>query len=97
MGLFNTYNSVMQINKLVTQLEYQITANAEFIRRGNYTSKSLLEDGKRIENLLYEIADVLRNSSGARIASYKFRGTFMKIDTIIEFGLQVIKIIDSKI
>jgi ADP-glucose pyrophosphorylase len=96
MGLFNAYNSVMQINKLVAQLEYQIDASNIYIRTGNCTYTALIEDEKRIEAILYEIADIMTKSTGARVAAYHFKGSSMKIETIIEFGLEAMKIIESR-
>jgi hypothetical protein len=52
---------------------------------------ALIEDEKRIEAILYEIADIMTKSTGARVAAYHFKGSSMKIETIIEFGLEAMK------
>lgn len=96
MGLFNAYKSVMTINKLVVQLEYMINSSADHLRSGNYTARLLLSDINGIEKIIYEIVDIIKASSGARVATYKFRGSLLKIDVILEFGAEMIRILETK-
>lgn len=97
MGLFNAFNSIGEINNLLSKVEYQMDTIAKHMDSGNYPSRMVMDEMAQVENLFDRIVNIASNSSGARVASYKFKGYSMKLPQIIDLVFTALSAFERKL
>ena len=89
MGLFNATSSIMKINRLLKDLENQITITQSLVERD--ASPSMLNDSlKVLKSIHQQLIDAFSQSSAARIAVFTIFGDKMQMDGILTYSKNVI-------
>lgn len=89
MGLFNATSSIMKINKLLKDLENQITITQSLIKRD--ASASMLNNSLNVlKSIHQQLIDTFSQSSAARIAMFSIFGNKMQMDAILRYSKDII-------
>ena len=89
MGLFNGLSSVNRINKLLKDLENQVTITQGQIEAG--ASKSNLENSLNVHKRIHqELIDAFSGSRTAQISMYKIFGDKMRMHGILTYSQNLV-------
>lgn len=89
MGFFNAMSSINKINKLLKDLENQVTITQGLIesRAPKFNLENSLNVHKRIHQ---ELIDTFSNSGGARVSMFKIFGDNMRMDDVLRYSKNMI-------
>lgn len=89
MGLFNAMSSINDINRLLKDLENQVTITQDLVARG--ASASTLNNSLNVlKSIHQQMIDTFSQSSGAQTAVYKLFGDKMRMHDILTYSKNVI-------
>ena len=89
MGFFNSMSSINKINKLLKDLENQVTISQDLVQRG--ASRYELERAINVLKSIHkDMINTFGNSSGARVSMYTLFGDKMRMDGILTYSKNVI-------
>lgn len=89
MGLFNAVSSINKINKLLKDLENQVTITQDQVQR-NAPVNTLQNSLNVLKHIHQDLIDTFINSSGARVSKYNLFGDKMRIHDILTYSKNVI-------
>lgn len=89
MGFFNAMSSINRINKLLKDLENQVTITQSMVANGapKYNLENCLNVHKRIHQ---DLIDTFSGSSTARISMFKIFGDNMRMDDVLMYSKNLI-------
>lgn len=89
MGLFNATSSIMKINRLLKDLENQITITQSLVERD--VPASMLNNSLNVlKSIHQQLIDAFSQSSAARVAMFTIFGEKMQMDGILTYSKNVI-------
>ena len=89
MGLFNATSSIMKINRLLKDLENQITITQNLVKKD--APASMLNNSLNVlKSIHQQLIDTFLQSSAARVAMFTIFGEKMKMDGILTYSKNVI-------
>ena len=89
MGLFNATSSIMKINRLLKDLENQITITQSMVERD--VPASMLRNSLNVlKSIHQQLIETFSQSSGARVAMFSIFGEKMQMDAILTYSKNVI-------
>ena len=89
MGLFNATSSIMKINRLLKDLENQITITQGLIERD--APASMLNNSLNVlKSIHQQLIDIFSQSSAARVAMFSIFGNKMQMEAILTYSKDVI-------
>lgn len=89
MGLFNATSSIMKINRLLKDLENQITITQSMVERD--VPASMLSNSLNVlKSIHQQLIETFSQSSGARVAMFSIFGEKMQMDAILTYSKNVI-------
>lgn len=89
MGLFNATSSIMKINRLLKDLENQITITQNLVKKD--APASMLNNSLNVlKSIHQQLIDTFSQSSAARVAMFTIFGEKMQMDGILTYSKNVI-------
>lgn len=89
MGLFNATSSIMKINRLLKDLENQITITQGLIER-DAPALMLNNSLNVLKSIHQQLIDTFAQSSAARVAMFSIFGNKMQMEAILTYSKDVI-------
>lgn len=89
MGLFNAMSSVNKINRLLKDLENQVTITQDQVSK-NAPAETLQNSLNVLKHIHQELIDTFCQSLGARISMYTIFGDKMNMHGILTYSKNVI-------
>lgn len=89
MGLFNATSSIMKINRLLKDLENQITITQSMVER-DVPASMLSYSLNVLKSIHQQLIETFSQSSGARVAMFSIFGEKMQMDSILTYSKNVI-------
>ena len=89
MGFVNTISSINQINKLLKDLENQVSITQDQVER-NASVETLQNSLNVLKNIHQEMIDTFGNSRGARMAMYTVFGDKMQAPELLLYSKNLI-------
>lgn len=89
MGLFNATSSIMKINRLLKDLENQITITQSMVER-DVPAYMLSNSLNVLKSIHQQLIETFSQSSGARVAMFSIFGEKMQMDAILTYSKNVI-------
>lgn len=89
MGFFNAMSSIDKINRLLKDLENQVTITQDLVAR-DAPASTLNNSLNVLKSIHQQLIDAFSNSSAARHAMFKVFGDKMQMDGILTYSKNVI-------
>lgn len=89
MGFFNAMTSINRINKLLKDLENQVTITQDLVQ-SNATRWQLENSLEVLKRVHQDLINTFSNSAGARVSVFTLFGDKMRMDEVLTYSKNLI-------
>lgn len=89
MGFFNAMTSINRINKLLKDLENQVTITQDLVQ-SNATRWQLENSLEVLKRVHQDLINTFSNSAGARVSVFTLFGDKMRMDEVLTYNKNLI-------